>query len=137
MRENKNKKQFAGKREMIYKDNEGQDYAIVKSLSGDCRIRATCCSDAVERVCHIRGKMKKKIWIKVGDVILIAFREFQEDKCDVIHKYSDEEAKMLRKQGEIRTAMSEVLDTIEEEKSDDGIEFDMDAQHEEINLEDL
>lgn len=120
------------KREMMYKDRD-QDYAIVQKLCGDCRLIGICQSDALERQCHIRGKMKKKIWIKVGDVILVAFREFEKDKCDVIHKYSDEEAKILRKHGEIRAAIMEVEEKGMEENE---FEFSLD-QPDEINLDEI
>lgn len=45
------------------------------------------CFDEVQRVGHIRGKMRRKIWISPGDLVLCSLREFQNKKCDVILKY--------------------------------------------------
>lgn len=30
-----------------------------------------------KRLCHIRGKMRKKQWVAAGDIILIGLRPFQ------------------------------------------------------------
>merc|ERR1719412_929190 len=29
------------------------------------------CFDGVKRLCHIRGKMRKKVWVAQGDIVLI------------------------------------------------------------------
>jgi translation initiation factor 1A len=36
-----------------------------------------------------------------GDIVLIGLREFQQDKADVIHKYTAEEARNLQSYGEL------------------------------------
>ena len=52
-------------------------------------------------MCTIRGKLKNRIWINNGDIVLIGLREFGDEKADVISKYYDEEAKELKELGEI------------------------------------
>ena len=37
----------------------------------------------------IRGKMRKRVWINVGNFVLITDREFEKGKVDIVHKYSD------------------------------------------------
>ena len=49
--------------------------------------------DGKRRLAEIRDKMKKKVWIQAGDVILVGIRDFEEDKCDMIHKYNGDELK--------------------------------------------
>ena len=51
----------------------------------------------------IRGAMKNRVWINTGDIVLVGLREFgsEDDKCDIIMKYFDEEAKELQELGEI------------------------------------
>ncbi|KAK8962248.1 hypothetical protein KSP40_PGU005800 [Platanthera guangdongensis] len=44
------------------------------------------CSNDTKRLCHIRGKMHKKVWIAAGDIALVSFREYQDDTTDVILK---------------------------------------------------
>lgn len=59
-------------------------------MLGNGRLEAQC-FDGEKRLAHIRGKMRKKVWINQGDIILISLREFQDDKADVIVKYTVEE----------------------------------------------
>jgi len=54
-----------------------------------------------KRQCHIRGKMKKKIWINQGDTVLISLRDYQDEKADIIHRYKPEEARELKKNSRI------------------------------------
>ena len=75
--------------------------------------RVECyCYDGKTRLCNIRGKMRKKVffvfplreqqvWISVGDIVLIGLRDFQDDKADIIMKYTADEARLLKGYGEI------------------------------------
>lgn len=67
---------------------------------GNCRVQCEC-FDGKERQCHVRGKFRKKVWINKDDVILIGLRDYQDEKADVIHKYSMDEARQLRNMGHI------------------------------------
>jgi translation initiation factor 1A len=87
------------KREIILKE-EGQEYAQVKKMLGNGRLEGDC-FDGKTRLCHIRGKMRKKVWINTGDIILIGTRSFQDDKADVILKYTADEARRLKADGEL------------------------------------
>lgn len=87
------------KRELNLKD-EGQEYAQVLRMLGNGRVEAMC-FDGKKRLCHIRGKMRKRSWVNQGDIVLIALREFQDDKADIILKYSADEARQLKSMGEL------------------------------------
>lgn len=64
--------------------------------------RCECfCFDGVTRLGHIRGKMRKKVWITAGDIILVGKRDFQDEKVDIIHKYTADEARNLKQYGEL------------------------------------
>ena len=54
-----------------------------------------------KRICTIRGKLRKRVWMHPGDIILVSLREFGDDKGDIIHKYFPEEAHELQGMGEI------------------------------------
>ena len=54
-------------------------------MLGNGRLEAFC-MDGVKRLCHIRGKMRKKVWVNTGDVVLVGLREYQDEKADVILK---------------------------------------------------
>ena len=51
------------KRELVFKE-EGQEYAQVLKMLGNNRLEAFC-FDGVKRLCHIRGKMRRRVWIGV------------------------------------------------------------------------
>lgn len=87
------------KRELVYKE-DGQEYAQVTKMLGNGRLEAYC-FDGVNRLCHIRGKLRKRVWIQQGDIVLIGLREFQDQKADVILKYDNEEARSLKAYGEL------------------------------------
>lgn len=58
------------------------------------------CQDGNERLCRIRGKMKRRVWIREGDVVLVSPWDFQSDKRgDVVWRYTHAQAEWLRKNG--------------------------------------
>ena len=66
--------------------------------------------------------MKNRVWIKAGDLVLISIREdLDEGKGDVILKYTNDEYKDLKKEGEIPETLK--LDDEIGYASDDEIEF--------------
>tara|TARA_B100001115_G_C15771654_1_gene378700 strand:+ start:639 stop:1028 length:390 start_codon:yes stop_codon:yes gene_type:complete len=118
-KKNSKNRQTDFKRELIYRD-EDQQYARVLKLLGNRRL--TCeCFDGKERLGLIRGSMRKRVWISVGDLVLIALREFQDKKCDVIHKYKEDEERYLKKTGAFESYVENKQNTKEE---DDVIAFE-------------
>ncbi len=87
------------KRQIIYK-TEGQEYALITKMLGNGRCECKC-YDGRTRLGHIRGKMHKRVWICIGDTVLVSLREYQDDKADIIHKYTSEETKTLISYNEI------------------------------------
>jgi translation initiation factor 1A len=81
-------------------DTVGQEYAQVVKMLGNGRCECFC-FDGVTRLGHIRGKMRKKVWITAGDIILVAKRDFQDEKVDIVHKYTADEARNLKQYGEL------------------------------------
>ena len=70
----------------------------VKMLGFD-RIMVKC-QDGHERLCRIRGKMKRRVWIREGDVVLVSPWDFQTDtRGDIIWRYTRGQADWLRKNG--------------------------------------
>jgi translation initiation factor 1A len=58
------------------------------------------CQDGHERLCRIRGKMKRRVWIRQGDIVVVSPWDFQFDKRgDLIWRYTKAQAEMLRKKG--------------------------------------
>jgi len=58
------------------------------------------CQDGHERLCRIRGKMKRRVWIREGDVVLVSPWDFQSDsRGDIIWRYTRGQADWLRRNG--------------------------------------
>jgi translation initiation factor 1A len=51
------------------------------------------CNDNKRRICHIRGGIRKKMWLNIGDIVLVSVREFVKteigefERGDIITKY--------------------------------------------------
>jgi len=72
---------------------------IAVKLLGYDRIMVKC-QDGRERLCRIRGKMKRRVWIREGDIVLVSPWDFQTDKRgDIIWRYTRGQADWLRKNG--------------------------------------
>lgn len=78
---------------------DGQVYARVTHMLGNGRVTATC-DDGQVRMCKIRGAMRKREWVRVGDTVLVALRSFQDQKADLIFKFDDGEVRRLQRLGE-------------------------------------
>jgi len=121
------------KRELVFKE-DGQEYAQVIKMLGNGRLEAQC-FDGEKRLAHIRGKMRKKVWINQGDIILLSLRDFQDDKADVIVKYTADEARNLKAYGELpENAKINETDTYGEDNEGGDIEF---ADDGEVDIDDL
>ena len=111
------------KRELIFKE-DGQEYAQVIRMLGNGRLDAQCI-DGVKRLCHIRGKMRKKVWVSTGDIILVGLRDFQDEKADVILKYNADEARSLKAYGELPDNIRvNETETFNEEENENDAFFD-------------
>lgn len=119
------------KRELVFKE-AGQDYALVQKMVGNGWLEVMC-TDGKQRAAHIRGAFRKKVWIGVGDVLLLGLRDYQDSKCDVILKYTPDEARLLKSYGEIPEGLKvnedggqQGGDAGEQSGDDVDIEFDID-----------
>ncbi|CEP22059.1 Eukaryotic translation initiation factor 1A Short=EIF-1A; AltName: Full=EIF-4C [Cyberlindnera jadinii] len=132
---------FGQKRELIYKE-EGQEYAQITKMLGNGRVEASC-YDGIKRMAHIRGKLRKKVWMAQGDIILVSLRDFQDEQCDVVHKYNVDEARALKAQGELpMDAKINETDMFAEEDGDVNFEFgdadeDDEEEEEELDIDDI
>ena len=133
----KGKKQVQEDRELSYK-GESEEYAQVIKILGDGRFECNC-ADGVKRIAHVRGKMRKRVWIANGDIILVSLREFEPEKCDVVEKYKEKEVAKLKKAGEIPDTMvlpSSSETEEKEEKNDYGDIIFEDQENDKIKKKD-
>jgi translation initiation factor 1A len=80
------------------KKQDGQEFAIAKKSVGNSWIVCECL-DKKERLCHVRGKMRKRDWVNEGDIILIGIREYDPNKADIISKLTNSQIRDLKKGG--------------------------------------
>ena len=79
--------------------SEGEVLGTVVQLLGYDRVLVKC-TDGNNRLCRIRGNMKRKVWIKNGDIVLVAPWDFQSDtKGDIVWRYTQAQASEFRNKG--------------------------------------
>jgi len=79
-----------------------QTLGILEQRLGGSRMRVRC-MDGKNRICRIPGRLKRSLWVREGDILLIEPWELGGDaKGDVIFKYKPIQANFLRKRGYIK-----------------------------------
>lgn len=78
--------------------DNGQMFGRVTKLLGNYRIMVYC-NDDQDRMCLIRGSLRKKVWIAVGDIVLISLRECvsSDEKADVCDRLDPKMVYKLKK----------------------------------------
>ncbi|MFQ5711287.1 MAG: translation initiation factor eIF-1A [Candidatus Geothermarchaeales archaeon] len=77
----------------------GQLLGIVKKLLGNDRAQALC-TDMKMRTCRIKGKLRRRVWIRIGDTVLIELWGFQDDtRGDIVGRYTAAQKEWLRQNG--------------------------------------
>ncbi|MEL4305228.1 translation initiation factor eIF-1A [Methanococcoides sp. LMO-2] len=76
----------------------GEILATVENLLGANRLRLRC-MDGVVRMGRIPGSMKKRTWIREGDIVIAVPWDFQDTKADVIWKYTRPQVNWLERKG--------------------------------------
>lgn len=90
------------------KKEENELLAIVTKLHGANQLKALC-EDGIERSCRITGKMKKKVWIRENDLIIVKVWDFQPTKADVIWRFKGDNAKQFFKENRMLGKLEELV----------------------------
>lgn len=80
-------------------------FAIADQLLGASKL-VVMCEDGKSRMARIPGKMKRRMWIKPGDLVIVKPWDFQDDKADVKYRYVRTQAANLSR----RKLIPELLD---------------------------
>ena len=76
---------------------------VLESRLGASRMLIKCL-DGKARVCRIPGRLRRGLWLREGDIVLIQPWDFQSDeKGDLMYKYSKGAIVWLRKKGFLNT----------------------------------
>lgn len=74
---------------------------VIKNF-GQARMNVKC-QDGFTRICRVRGKMKKRRWVREGDVVLVSPWEFDhESRGDIVFRYTQNQAYWLRNNGYLK-----------------------------------
>lgn len=121
------------KRTMIYKQDM-EEYAQIIRMLGDRRVTVMF-PNKEEFIAMIPGRFRKRCWMKVGDVVVVSRRDFQDSKMDILHKYTDDEVKILAKEYEIPPFF---LDTVTDPTSlENVVAFEAEEEEEDIDVNDI
>ena len=83
---------------MLY-PSENDVLGVVQKLLGFDRVLVKC-QDGNVRTCRIRGNMKRRTWIREGDIVLVSPWDFQsEERGEIFHRYTDSQVDDLRRKG--------------------------------------
>jgi translation initiation factor 1A len=119
----KKAKNFSQSSRQLQFKEELQDYALVTTILGSGRMKLLCLFDRKERIGTIRGSMYKKVWVAKDDIVLISLREYQDDRCDIILKYTQDEVRALQNYEEIPTNIRDKTELGIDVEDDTVIEF--------------
>tara|TARA_R110000824_G_scaffold209587_1_gene395416 strand:- start:39 stop:353 length:315 start_codon:yes stop_codon:yes gene_type:complete len=75
----------------------GEQFAVVIEMTGGSRMRALC-ADGHNRMIRIGGKLKRRMWCRPNDLIIIKPWVVQSnEKADLVHRYLPNERKNIIK----------------------------------------
>ena len=141
----KGKKDSNPKKSNIKKTQDSEQYGEVIRINGNGRFTIRC-TDGIERLGIIRGKLRRKMWVNLNAIVLVDVWEFQTDKCSILHVYDDTDVQNLLETREIPETLisnkDELYTDFEEDveiKSYDMPieESDESSSDEEIDLDDI
>jgi len=76
-----------------------QTFAILESRLAGSRTRCRCL-DGKPRICRIPGRLKRRLWVREGDLVLVEPWELSGDeKGDIIYKYRKSQIDYLKRRG--------------------------------------
>lgn len=79
---------------------------IITQRHGGSRMSVSC-MDGKTRNCRVPGRNRRGLWLREGDVIIIEPWEFDNDKGDVLFKYTPIAVEKLKAMGKLDTGSGE------------------------------
>ena len=73
-------------------------FALASQILGGRRVTVLC-EDGETRLARIPGKMRRRQWVREGDLIIVWPWDFQDSKADVKHRYTKTQAMSLSRKG--------------------------------------
>jgi len=79
---------------------------IIEQRLGGNKMHVAC-MDGKTRNCRVPGRLKRALWLRPDDVVIIEPWELDDTKGDVIFKYRPNQVAWLRKEGHLETESTE------------------------------
>jgi translation initiation factor 1A len=79
---------------------------IIEERLGGNKMKVNCL-DGKTRNSRVPGRLKRKLWLRPGDVVLVEPWELDKSKGDVIFKYPSNQIEWLKRNGYIKTEKKE------------------------------
>ena len=73
-------------------------FAIADQILGGRRVRAVC-EDGESRLARIPGKMRRRQWVREGDLVIVQPWDFQDSRADVRMRYTKTQSIYLSRKG--------------------------------------
>ena len=85
-------------KQIVY-PSENDVLCVAQKMLGFDRVQVKC-QDGHTRVARIRGKMKRRTWIREGDIVLVSPWDFQGDeRGEIFWRYTSNQVDRLRREG--------------------------------------
>lgn len=82
---------------------QGEVLGSVEMMLGGDKLRVQC-DDGNIRICRIPGRLRKRVWIKAGDLVLVKLWKVQiNERGDVIFRYTPTQASWIKRKGFVKT----------------------------------
>jgi len=79
-----------------------QTFGIVQRRLGGSRMEVRC-FDSKNRICRIPGRLKRRLWVRAGDLIIVEPWEYSGDtRGDVLYKYTKAQLSFLKRKGYLK-----------------------------------
>ena len=76
------------------KKHNNEMFALAERLVGGSRMNVIC-ADGKSRLARIPGRMKRRMKVKAGDLLIIQPWEIQDEKADVVYRYFRTQSSIL------------------------------------------
>jgi len=86
---------------------QGEVLGVIEMMLGADKLRVNC-DDGNLRICRIPGRLRKRVWVKTGDLVLIQPWTVQtKERGDLIFRYTPTQTNYLRRKGFVKTISME------------------------------
>ena len=85
---------------------DGEVIGIIEQRLGGNKMMVSCL-DKKSRNCRVPGRLKRKLWLRPDDIVIIEPWELDDNRGDVIFKYPSNQIVWLKKNGYLETEKME------------------------------